>query len=495
LTTFSLALRKAWQSSYQLSDDTPKHEPIELVNARRNLLDFTLYTYPGYRVNWHHELLCSYLDRFANGEIKRLIVAMPPRHGKSELVSIRLPAFIFGRDPDAHFIGASYGADLARHFNRDVQRVIDSPAYRQVFPETRLFDSNVRTTAQGTWLRNSDNFEIVGHKGMYKCAGVGGGLTGFGFKYGSIDDPFKDAAEANSQTIRQNKWEWYTDVFYTRQAPDAGILVTMTRWNMDDTVGRLKEAMQQIDGEQWEVLELPAIMEDVANKHPQDPRELGEPLWADRFNLDFLEKAKAQNSYSFSALYQQKPIPHGDALFNPDLIDVIDYLPECTETVRFYDLAVTAKKHSDYTVGLKMGITKTEELIILDVYRVQKTMPDVEIAIAQNAAIDGKPTRIRLEAEKAGIVQLDYLLQRADLRGYTLDKKAPEGDKYTRAQPFASRVNAGKVKMVRGAWNRAYLDELAVFPMGAHDDQVDASSGAYDMLVLDQVTISVGRYA
>jgi hypothetical protein len=295
--------------------------------ARRNLLDFTLYTYPNYQVNWHHELLCSYLDRFVAGDIKRLIVSMPPRHGKSELVSIRLPAFIFGKDPDAHFIGSSYGADLARHFNRDIQRVIDSPAYSRVFPATQLFDSNVRTITQGTWLRNSDVFEIVGHDGMYKCAGVGGGLTGFGFKYGSIDDPFKDAKEANSQTIRQSKWEWYTDVIYTRQAPDAGILVTMTRWNMDDTVGRLKDAMEQKDGEQWEVLELPAIMEDVANKHPQDPREYGEPLWADRFDMTFLEKARAQNNYSFAALYQQSPIPHGEALFEVEKIQVIDYIP------------------------------------------------------------------------------------------------------------------------------------------------------------------------
>ncbi len=471
---------------------------IELARrelARRNLLDFTLYTYPNYRVNWHHRLLCDYLDRFANSEIKRLIVAMPPRHGKSELVSIRLPAFIFGRDPDAHFIGASYGADLARHFNRDVQRVIDSPAYRQVFPETRLFDSNVRTTLQGTWLRNSDNFEIVGREGMYKCAGVGGGLTGFGFKFGSIDDPFKDAKEANSQTIRQSKWEWYTDVFYTRQAPNAGILITMTRWNMDDTVGRLKDAMEQHDGEQWELLELPAIMENLDKKHPQDPRELGEPLWADRFNLEFLEKAKAQNSYSFAALYQQTPIPHGEAIFDVSQIEIIDYDPECSDVVRFYDLAVTAKKHSDYTVGLKMGVMKNEDIIILDVYRAQKIMPDVERDIVQNAMIDGRGVPIRLEAEKAGIVQLDYLLERADLRGYILDKKAPEGDKYTRAQPFASRVNAGKVKARRAAWNRAYLDELAVFPMGAHDDQVDASSGAYDMLVLGRVMTGTTRYA
>lgn len=462
--------------------------------ARSNLLDFTLYTYPNYRVNWHHRLLCQYLDRFVSGAIRRLIVAMPPRHGKSELVSVRLPAFVFGNSPDAQFVGASYGADLARRFNRDVQRVIDSPPYARLFPHTELFGSNVRTTAQGTWLRNSDVFEIVGHAGSYKGVGVGGGLTGFGFDYGSIDDPFKDAAEANSATIRQNKWEWYTDVFYTRQSPNAGILITMTRWNMDDTVGRLKESMEQKDGEQWELLELPAIMENLDTKHPEDPREYGEPLWANRFNLKFLEKARAQNSYSFAALYQQKPIPHGEAVFDVAKIDIIEQAPDCDDVVRFYDLAVTAKKHSDFTAGAKLGITKTEDIIIFHMYRAQKKMPDIERDIIQNAAIDGKPIRIRLEAEKAGIVQLDYLLERPEMRGYIIDKKAPEGDKYTRAQPFATRVNAGKVKMLRGAWNRALLDELSVFPMGAHNDQVDALSGAYDMLGTNIATVAYPDY-
>jgi len=371
---------------------------------------------------------------------------------------------------------------LARRFNRDVQRVIDSPSYSRLFPDTELYSKNIRSTSQGTWLRNSDIFEIVNYDGLYKCAGVGGGLTGFGFQYGSIDDPFKDAAEANSPTIRQNKWEWYTDVFYTRQAPNAGILITMTRWNMDDTVGRIKESMAQENGETWEILELPAIMVDVANKHPRDPRGYGEALWPERFDIDFLEKARSQNNYSFAALYQQSPIPHGEALFDTTQIQVIDYEPECNEIVRFYDLAVTAKKHSDYTVGLKLGIDKEENLYVLDIYRVQQAMPDVEKGIAQNAAIDGISTRIRLEAEKAGIVQLDYLLRRPGLRGYTLDKKPPVGDKYTRAQPAASRVNAGKLRIRKAAWNRAFIDELAVFPMGAHDDQVDALSGAYDML-------------
>ena len=481
--------------SQVVSPQAAATELLKRRNARRNLLDFTLYTFPDYRPSWHHILLCNYLDRFVSGEIKRLIVTTPPRHGKSELVSRRLPAYIFGRNPHARVMAASYAASLSQRFNRDVQRIIESDAYQRLFPETRLFSSNVRTVARGTWLRNSEVFEIVGHRGMYRNAGVGGGLTGFGFDRGIIDDPLKDRAEANSPTIREARWDWYTSVFYTRQQKNAGVLITVTRWHLNDIVGRLLEKMKKEDGEDWVVVTLPALMEDTATKHPQDPRALGDALWPDEFPLEHLETVRAQSEFDFAALYQQHPIPVGAGLFETENIEVIDYVPDCDRVVRFYDLAVTVKRHSDFTAGVKLGITKDESPVILDMYRVQKTMPDVEKGIAQNANMDGREVPIRLEGEKAGIVQLDYLLRRPDLGGYVIDKKAPVGDKFTRAQPFASRVNAGKVLMVRADWNRALLDELALFPLGAHDDQVDVLSGAYEMLVTDVTIVRSARYA
>lgn len=460
--------------------------------ARRSLLDFTRYTFPSYRANWHHRLLCSYLDRFVEGTIKRLIVSMPPRHGKSELVSRRLPAYILGRYPDMQVMSTSYAASLSQRFNRDVQRIIDSNLYRNVFPDTQLYGKNVRTIATGTWMRNSELFEIVDHRGSYRNAGVGGGITGMGFDRGIIDDPIKDAKEANSPTFRDNVAEWFYSTFYTRQQKDAGICITMTRWHMDDLVGRLLDAMSQIDGEEWTVLELPAIMQDVDSKHPDDPREYNGVLWESEYPRSFLEKIETQNKFVFSALYQQHPIPIGEGLFDTSKITIVGTYPDGLDTMRFYDLAVTAKKTSDYTAGALLGIGKDETIYILDMYRVQKNPVDVKNDIIQNATIDGTTTRIRLEAEKAGIIQLDYLLQEPAFRPYSIDAVPPKGDKYTRAQPFASRVNAGKVKMLRGVWNRALLDELAVFPMGKHDDQVDALSGAYDGLsVYEPATITL----
>ncbi len=465
-------------------DSPTKRAKIELARrelARRSLLDFTQYTFPQYRVNWHHRLLCDYLDRFVSGEIKRLIVSMPPRHGKSELVSRRLPAYILGKYPNVSVMATSYAATLSQRFNRDVQRIIDGNLYQNVFPDTQLFGKNIRTVAKGSWMRNSDLFEIVGHTGVYRNAGVGGGITGMGFDFGIIDDPIKDAKEANSETVRNGIAEWYYSTFYTRQQKNAGILITMTRWHMDDLVGRLLDAMSQVDGEQWEVLELPAVMFNEGDKHPQDPRQYNDALWESDFNREFLRKIEVQNKFVFSALYQQNPIPQGEGLFDVSKIKIINQadVPTLTNKIRFYDLAVTAKQTSDYTAGCLLGVDKDENAYILHMYRVQKSPVAVKDDIIQNAVMDGTDVPIRLEAENSARVQLDYMLREPALHNYRLDIVKPEGDKYTRATPIASRVNAGKVFMVKGVWNRALLDEMAVFPMGANDDQVDTLSGAW----------------
>jgi predicted phage terminase large subunit-like protein len=463
-------------------------------DARKSLLAFTLFTFPEYRVNWHHRLLCEYLDKFVSGEINRLIVSMPPRHGKSELVSRRLPAYILGKNPDMQIMATSYAASLSQRFNRDVQRIIDSAAYKILFPDTHLFGKNIRTVASGTWIRNSDMFEIVNHLGSYRNAGVGGGITGMGFDRGIIDDPFKDAKESNSPTIRDRIAEWFYSTFYTRQQKNAGICITMTRWHMDDLVGRVLDAMSQVDGEQWTVLELPSVLYDLDNKHPLDPRNYDEALWKDQYNREFLRTIEAQNKFVFSALYQQKPIPQGEGLFDVGKIEIIDNIPSNLSKVRFYDLAVTSNQTSDYTAGVLLGRDSNGNVYVLHVYRAQKNPVAVKNDIVRQAQIDGTDTRIVLETENAGLVQLDYLLQEVLLAPYTITGVKPQGDKYTRAQPFASRVNTEKVFLLRGAWNQAYLDELSIFPMGAHDDQVDASSGAYSQLSARTTTVSIDTF-
>jgi len=273
--------------------------------ARRNFLDFVTYNKEGYQVNWHHALLCKYIDRFIKGDIKRLMVFMPPQHGKSELVSRNLPAYILGKNPKSKIVLASYSSNLASSFNRDCQRIIDGARYREVFPETKLSGSNSVTVA-GNWLRNSEIFETVGHGGFLKTVGVGGSLTGTPADIAIIDDPVKDSVEAMSATFQYRNWNWYNDVLYTRIHNDTRILITQTRWDVNDLSGKLLKQMQE-GGEQWTVLCLPAVKTDNANG--DDPRRIGEALWPSRHNLDKLMQVRAQSIRTYESLYQQNPQP------------------------------------------------------------------------------------------------------------------------------------------------------------------------------------------
>jgi hypothetical protein len=237
--------------------------------------------------------MCRKIDDLLDGKIKRLIISCPPRFGKSEVVSRRLPAYVLGKNPDASIIACSYSADLAARMNRDVQRIIDSPEYADLFPESRLNEANIRTVAQGTFLRNSDLFEIVGHTGVYRSCGIGGGITGMDFNsIGIIDDPIKNREEAESPTIRNKIWEWYTDTFYTRRENDAPILVTQTRWHEDDIIGRLLESSKNEDADQWEVVSLPAMSEE---ERPAYDIRTGpnQALWPGRYDVERLNQIRA----------------------------------------------------------------------------------------------------------------------------------------------------------------------------------------------------------
>lgn len=274
--------------------------------ARRKHLDFVKYVRPFYRANWHHELLCNYLDKWIAGDIKRLMVFMPPQHGKSELVSRTLPAHVLGKIPTAKIVLSSYSATLAGSFNLDCQRIIDSQLYHEVYPKTILNRSNI-VTVQNGWIRNREVFETVGYGGFLKTTGVGGPLTGTTADYAIIDDPVKDSLEAMSATYQIRNWDWFNDVLYTRIHNDTRILITQTRWNVNDLSGLLLKKMENLDSERWTVLCLPAIRIDNATK--EDPRQLGEALWPERHNLEKLNQVRRQNVRTFESLYQQNPKP------------------------------------------------------------------------------------------------------------------------------------------------------------------------------------------
>jgi len=470
---------------------------IRLNLARRHLADFATFTDVRYQLNWHHALLCDYLDKLVSKEITRLMVFMPPRHGKSELVSRKLPAFIFGKNPDSQIIATSYSADLAQRMNRDVQRIIDSPVYGEVFPDTVLYGKNIRTVRNGAYMRNSDIFEIVGHRGAYRSAGVGGGITGMGANYIIVDDPIKNREEASSAVYRAKLWEWYTSTLYTRQEKNGAILVTLTRWHEDDLAGRLLEQINKNkDAEKWEVLLLPALCE-AEDCHPQEPRQEGEALWPDKYDCNALAKIRATiGANQWAALYQQRPRPaEGGMYFKRSQIgDMISTIPaDVIRWVRAWDLAATTDAESGdaaYTSGVLIGKRKNGRYVVADVINGRMSANDVRQTVKHTAQMDKerlKQVRIRLPQDpgQAGKEQAQSYIK--FLSGFDVTAVLESGSKEVRAEPMAAQWQAGNFDVLVAPWNETYFNQLESFPAGKFKDMVDASSSAFTELELKNV--------
>lgn len=236
--------------------------------ARRSLLAFTVYTNPDYEINWHHEVVAEALERVLDGICRRLMIFEPPQNGKTEQVSRRFPAYVFGKKPDTKIIACSYNASLAQDISRDVQKIMSTREYRVLFPETHLAEVRYEkdpVTGRRTHQekRTQGQFDIVGKKGSYLAAGIDGPITGKTANIGLIDDPIKNRAEAESEIYRDRVWQWYKSAFATRQFGDQGaIILCQTRWHQDDLAGRiLKLAEENAEADQWEVISLPAIKE------------------------------------------------------------------------------------------------------------------------------------------------------------------------------------------------------------------------------------------
>ncbi|WP_066108492.1 phage terminase large subunit [Gallibacterium salpingitidis] len=448
--------------------------------ARRTLIDFTQVTKPDFITGWFNQIIAQELQQFyqdvIDGKQPRLMIFAPPRSGKSELFSRRFPAWAFGKNPNLQMIACSYSADLASRMNRDVQRIMDDELYHDIFPNSSLNSKRI-STLSGQALRNSEIFEILGHSGAYRSAGVGGGITGMGADIAIIDDPVKDAKEANSQTIRDSVWDWYTTTLYTRLSPKSGVLLGMTRWHEDDLAGRLIKEMEQ-GGDQWRIVSFPAIAE-----QDEEYRKEGEPLHPERFSLERLENIKkAVGSHAWNALYQQRPVNKDGGIFKPSQIEIIEALPAGKiNWIRAWDLGATVG--GDPTAGVKLGKTQEGLLIIADLAHGDLGADERDRMIKNTASLDGRQVEISLPQDpgQAGKTQVLYLTRM--LQGYIVRSSPESGDKITRAEPFAAQVNVGNVKMLKGAWNKTILDEMKMFPNGKHDDCIDACSRAYGELI------------
>ena len=349
--------------------------------SRSDLLRFTLATMPTFRPADFHRRYYECLTKFATGDIKKLMVFMPPQHGKSEGSTRRLPAFLLGQDTEKRLAIVSYNAPKARKFNREIQRIIDTPEYHAIFPETCLNASNV-TTIAGSWLRNADECEIVGHRGGFKTVGVGGALTGEPVDILIMDDIYKDAKTAWSPIVRESVSDWYDTVAETRLHNDSQQLIVFTRWHEDDLAGTLLRQQGEYDPNDnpdgWVVCTFKAIKEGAPTEY--DPRQEGEALWEERHSIHKLEQIRKRNPQVFESLYQQDPKPSEGLMysFGFQTYTVRPATLHCTRKA-YIDTADTGE---DYLCAIVYDETEIGNFLV-DVLYTQKPMEFTEVATAR----------------------------------------------------------------------------------------------------------------
>jgi predicted phage terminase large subunit-like protein len=463
-----------------------------LTLARNSLLGFTKHTFPTYKPDPAHELIAAALDAVVAGEIDRLMIFAPPQHGKSELTSVRLPAYWLGRRPNDPIILSSYAASLAYSKSRQARAIVESQEFATLFPGT--------TTRRDS--RAVDHWQLDGRRGGMLAAGVGGPITGHGGLLGIIDDPLENREQAQSQTIREKVWEWYRTTFRTRIWENGAIVLIQTRWHEDDLAGRL---LLDRPG-QWSVLRLPAIAEsqperDDANKRlglpvgARDPlgREPGEPLCPTRFSRSALEQLRRDvGAGAWTSQYQGVPRPIEGNRFKRVWFPVIDWpppppdqMPQGLPRVRYWDKAGTAGSGC-YTVGLLMCRTTDGLFVVEDVVRGQWSAGErnkVMLAVAQRDADRfGSEVSIWAEQEPGSGGKESAEATVRLLAGFAVYTETVTGSKEVRAEPFAAQAEAGNVRVARAPWNGDYIDEVLSFPTGRFSDQVDASSGAFNHL-------------
>ena len=442
------------------------------MDAPRLFRQFIPYCNPTYERQWFHRLIADKCQDLLEGRIKNLMVFVPPQHGKSEIVSKMFPAWAFGRNPNLKIVGCSYSATLAQQFSRAIQRVMDSPEYSRIFPNTKLYGSYVRTITRG-YLRNVDMFEIVNSKGFYKTQGVCGGLTGTAVDIAIIDDPVKDAIEAYSPTYRERVWDWYTSVLLTRLHNNSRQLFIMTRWHEDDLAGRIL----QREPEKWTVLSIPAIRETLDDGNDFDPRQVGDPLWGGRHNLQRLLDAQTRSPRVFSALYQQHPTADGGNIIKREWFKHITLsefrrLHNQEPIVFFIDTAYTDKTANDPS-GIIATCKIGNDLYITHAQKVYKKFPDFIRFLPEYVKAQGYTSRssIRIEPKANGLSVIDQIKDVTELN--VTRTPTPTDSKETRLNAASPSVECGRVILVDGAWNEEFSEEVCGFTVKPHDEYVD----------------------
>ncbi|MEK6322189.1 MAG: phage terminase large subunit [Acidobacteriota bacterium] len=412
----------------------------------------------------HLALLSAKLVGVARGHIKRLIVMMPPRSGKSWLISRYFPAWFIGSNPDKRIILASYEADFAGRWGAQARDLLQEHG-------GSFFGVQVNPDSS-----SSARWDIANHAGGMNSVGVGGAITGKGCHVFLIDDPLKNSEEAHSPTFREKQWDWFRSVAYTRLEPGAAIILTMARWHEDDLVGRLLVEAEQ-GGERWDVLRLPAIAEDE-----YDPlgRELGQPLWPERYDAEALDSIRRTvGGRVWSALYQQRPAPAEGNIIQKRWLKYwtrATSLPMFEEMIQSWDLAFKGEDRSDYVVGQVWGLVGADRYLI-DQVRGHLDFPQTVAAIRKLSERWPQSDRKLVEDAANGAALVATLHH--EISGLIPVK--PQGNKEARVHAITAMLESGNVYIPSPSevgWVDEFIDECIGFPSAKHDDQVDAMSQA-----------------
>jgi predicted phage terminase large subunit-like protein len=431
-----------------------------------DFMAFVKYVWPNFIHGWHHEKMAQAFQDVAEGKVKRLIINMPPRHTKSEFASYLLPAWFLGMYPGKKIIQTSHTAELAVGFGRKVRNLVDSDRYKDIFPEVSL---QADSKAAGRWATN--------YSGEYFAIGVGGAVTGKGADLLIIDDPHSEQeatlAETNPE-IYDKTYEWYTSGPRQRLQPGGAIVIVMTRWSKKDLTGQALKAAASRDGDEWRVIEFPAILPS------------GRPLWPQFWSIKELEALQNELPVSkWQAQYMQQPTSDVSAIIKREWWQIWDqdHPPQCEFLIQSWDTAFLKTERADYSACTTWGVFYKDDdaglpqsnIILLNAFKKRMEFPELK-ARAHQEFKEWEPDAMIVEAKAAGSPLIFELRQ----MGIPVQEFTPSkgNDKIARLNAVADLFASGRVWVPDTRWAEELVEEVASFPSGEHDDMVDSMTQA-----------------
>jgi predicted phage terminase large subunit-like protein len=451
----------------QIADTLEKR--TDSKRCRDDLIEFCKKMQPDYKVGKHHRVLGDLLMDLADGKKDRVCVNIPPRHGKSQLVSIYFPAWFIGRYPNKKVLMVSHTTDLAVDFGRKVRNIIDSPAYREVYPTITLASDN---KSAGRWNTNLG--------GEYYACGVGSALAGRGADLLLVDDPHNEQDIINGNfDVFEKAYEWFTYGARTRLMPGGRVAIIQTRWHLDDLTGRVTRDMSMNEGsDQYEIVEFPAILE-VENKVTHQMEQ--KALWSEFYTLEALLRTKASMPlFQWNAQYQQNPTSEEASVVKRDWWKIWEgeNAPKCEYIIMSLDAAAETSNRSDFTALTTWGVFENEEednygIILLNSIKIRVEFPELK-KLAMEEYTEWEPDAFIVEKKSNGTA----LYQELRRTGIIVQEYTPHrgsGDKLARLNSVADIVMSGLVWVPQTRWAEELVEEVAGFPFMSHDDLVDST--------------------